>query len=602
MTNIGRYEVAGVIGSGGFGTVYLCTDPTHGELVAAKVLDRGSVDDPDFLARVHHEAAAMRQVDDEHSVRVREVIVERDLAAIVTDFVDGASLRAVLDRYERLSGPQAVDVLRGALHGLAAVHRAGLLHGDVKPENVLIGKNGVSRLIDFGLAAAPPAVGVVDGGITGSPAYLSPEQIRGETADVRSDIYACAVMLFELLCGRRPYGGADAAAVLAAHLSAPVPDPRAADASIGEEFARLCMAGLAKDPAARPQSADEFLRLLEDAARDRYGTAWRTGLGLGALVGGLAAAAGSAKAMGPAPGAAGSAVRAAAPATRRLGSRAFWWGGAAVVTAAAVVGAVLATRPGAHNAAAVPSPRVSTTRAGSAGPLVGRLFVTVAARPGQGGAPAYDLLDTSGALRTTVTQCAQECGILALSPDGRQILAQVEGALVAEHADGTHPTVLWGPGTGGEGVGAASWSPDGTRVAFSICTSSAIGPTHCDIDVTGADATAPPQVVAQGDNVHSLAWSADESQLAFVQNQGGIWLVTSSGGPARNVLADPAVAGVLLPGSLSWAPSQSLLFDELGAAPAGVWRVASDGSEPRSVLAGATSPTWSPDGGHFAAV
>jgi Protein kinase domain len=347
MSGIGPYEVVGVIGSGGFGTVYLCTDPRNGDRVAAKVLDRGAAQDPVFLDRVHAEATAMRQVADEHCVRVRDVVIEPGVAAIVTDLVEGASLRAVLDRYGRLTGPQAVDVLRGALRGLVAVHRAGLLHGDIKPDNILVDRHGVSRLIDFGLAAAPPALGVRSAGLTGSPGYLSPEQIRREPADVRSDVYACAVMLFELLAGRRPYGGTDTQAVLDAHLHAPVPDPRAADPSISPAFAALCVRGLAKDPTARPASAADFLLQLEDAAAEQYGRAWRTGLGLGALVGGAAAtgteAARAASSIG---GPARSALRAG----RRISGRAVAATGA-VAAAAAATAVALSSGGGIANSA-----------------------------------------------------------------------------------------------------------------------------------------------------------------------------------------------------------------------------------------------------------
>ena len=350
MSSIGRYEVMGVIGSGGFGTVYLCSDPADGARVAAKVLDRGTADDPAFRHRLDAEAAAMRQVADEHCVRVRDVVVESGVAAIITDFVEGASLRAVLDRYGRLTGPQALDVLRGALRGLVAVHRVGLLHGDMKPDNVLVDRSGTSRLIDFGLAAAPAAVGVGATGLTGSPAYLSPEQIRGEPADVRSDVYACAVMLFELLCGRRPYGGADTKAVLDAHLRAPVPDPRAVDPTISPAFASLCTRGLAKERDARPASAADFLLQLEDAADQQYGHAWRTGLGLGGLVGGLTATGAQ---VGGVASSTGGPTRLALRAGRRISTRALTATGAAVV-AGTVATTVALTSGGTTSNAARP--------------------------------------------------------------------------------------------------------------------------------------------------------------------------------------------------------------------------------------------------------
>ena len=225
----------------------------------------------------------MRQIADPHCVRVADVI-EGPPPTIVTEYIHGAPLRAVLDRAGRLTGPQALDVMRGALLGLIAVHRAGLLHGDFKPDNILVDRAGVSRLIDFGLtrAAASEAAGSA---ITGSPAYMSPEQVRGDPIDQRSDLYACAAVLFELITGQRPFTGDTAAAVMRRHIDDPVPDAHGINADVSAQLAAVCRTGLAKDPADRYQSAADFLSALEQAARQAYGAAWATGTGVGAVVG-----------------------------------------------------------------------------------------------------------------------------------------------------------------------------------------------------------------------------------------------------------------------------------------------------------------------------
>ena len=277
--------MSAVLGSGSFGTVYLGRDPATGSAVAVKVFDRVRRDDAVFMAALRAEADAMRRIDDPHCVQVRDVIDEPTVAAIVTELIDGASLRAVLGRAGRLTGPQALDVMRGALRGLIAVHEAGLVHGDIKPDNILVDRRGVSRLIDFGLARDARSARWAGGSVTGSPSYMSPEQITGGAVDGRSDLYACAAVLFELLTGRRPYTGDDAAQVLRKHLHDPVPDPREVDPELGDALARVCLTGLAKDPTGRFRSAADFLAALQDAAADRYGAAWRTGLGLGALAG-----------------------------------------------------------------------------------------------------------------------------------------------------------------------------------------------------------------------------------------------------------------------------------------------------------------------------
>ncbi|SDO88569.1 Protein kinase domain-containing protein [Nakamurella panacisegetis] len=287
--HVGRYRVSAVLGSGSFGTVYLGSDPTIGSPVAVKVLDRDRTDDQASMAALRSEADAMRRIQDRHCVRVIDVVDEPDVTAIVTELIDGASLRAVLTRAAgRLTGPQALDVMRGALLGLTAVHTAGLIHGDVKPDNILVDRRGVSRLIDFGLARPQGAVSA-DGSVAGSPAYMSPEQITGHQVTGRSDIYACAAVLFELLTGRRPYVSDRVVDVARMHLNAPVPDPREFEPTLAADLAQLCMKGLSKDPADRYATAADFLAALEQAAQQRYGAAWRTGLGLGALAGAAAA-------------------------------------------------------------------------------------------------------------------------------------------------------------------------------------------------------------------------------------------------------------------------------------------------------------------------
>ncbi len=342
---VGRYSVTGPIGSGGFGTVYLGTDPDTGEQVAIKVLDHPEDGWRRDLMRA--EAAALLQVDSPHCVRIRDVIDEPDLAAIVTDFVDGASLRRILHEAGRLDGRQALGVLTGALDGLAAVHAAGLVHGDLKPDNIVVDRDGVSRLIDFGLAAPPHRLGGPDTWI-GTPAYLAPEQFLGHHTDIRSDLYAAGVVLFELLCGRTPYVGSDPLMTAALHVQAPVPDPRAVQPHVGDALAGLCLMNLAKDPDLRHQNARAFHASLEYAARERFGSTWATGAGLGATVGTVLSGVpaglgllGSAGVTGPvvAAGAAGSLGAAATAAATAGGTGAVAAGAVGTAEASGVAGA-----------------------------------------------------------------------------------------------------------------------------------------------------------------------------------------------------------------------------------------------------------------------
>jgi hypothetical protein len=291
---IGRYRVEGVLGAGSSGTVYRGVDPAGGGPVAIKVLALAWMADGEFRARFRDEALIMRSLDHPNCVSVHEVFDDEGLAAIVTDYVDGTSLRAVLSRAGRLDGPQAAAVMAGALRGLAHVHSRGMVHRDVKPENILVDRHGTSRLVDYGLARDVGSLGAGSEASVGSPAYMSPEQVRGDALDARSDVYACGAVLFELLTGHPPYTATSIQEMADAHLSAAVPNLSTVRPELPESLAALTMSSLAKRPSDRPASAEAFYQALEEAAEHAYGPGWAAG----AAVGGLVAAAGVATTLG----------------------------------------------------------------------------------------------------------------------------------------------------------------------------------------------------------------------------------------------------------------------------------------------------------------
>lgn len=357
---IGRYPVTAVIGAGGFGTVYLGSDPTTGEPVAIKVLDWPDHDNRRELFR--QEVAALLAVDHPNVVRVRDVIDVPGLAAIVTEYVEGASLRQVLAQHGPLDGPQALAVLTGALRGLAAVHAVGLVHADLKPENILLDRTGTSRLIDFGLTGPPRWLGGPDTWI-GTPTYLAPEVVIGQHIDLRSDLYATAVILFELLTGRPPYVGSDPVMTTLLHVQAPIPDVRQVRADVHDQLAALCAQDLAKDPAARHQNTPAFLTSLDVAATAAYGPGWAestavvTTAALSGLVGATLAVLGSAGTglLGAAPiagtlalgtaGAAGAAgLAGGAGAGIGAGAGGAGAGGGAVTSSGGALGAVAGSK------------------------------------------------------------------------------------------------------------------------------------------------------------------------------------------------------------------------------------------------------------------
>jgi serine/threonine-protein kinase len=248
------YLLTEPIGRGAMGRVWRGVRRVDGSAVAVKVLRPELADDPDAVARFLTERSALRAVVDPHVVRVHDLVVEGSILAIVMDLVSGGDLRSALRAEGRLAPGPAIEAIGGVAAGLVAVHRAGIVHRDVKPENVLVTAGDPPvRLTDFGIAR------VVDGAsltrptqLVGTPDYVAPELAAGRPPSPASDVYALGVMAYELLAGRRPFVGPSPAAVLRAHLDeAPVPPP-----GLDPGVWAMVAACLDKDPARRP-AADE---------------------------------------------------------------------------------------------------------------------------------------------------------------------------------------------------------------------------------------------------------------------------------------------------------------------------------------------------------
>jgi hypothetical protein len=261
------YTQLRVLGSGGFGEVVLARHDISGIQVAVKYLRRGLLDDPAFAEMFRAEARVLASLRDPHVVRLYEYVETPDGAAIVMELIDGVSLRQILARQGRTSAEAALVVLQGSLLGLAAAHQRGVVHRDYKPENVLVGGDGVSKLTDFGIAARTgdrpmPA---------GTLAYAPPEQLAGGPATPATDVYAAAATFYECLIGRPPFTGDTAEALLWQHTSQPVPlEP------VPVPLRPMVAAGMAKNPSARPPDAASFVAGLNAAAAGAYGPDWES--------------------------------------------------------------------------------------------------------------------------------------------------------------------------------------------------------------------------------------------------------------------------------------------------------------------------------------
>ncbi|TMR87915.1 serine/threonine-protein kinase, partial [Nonomuraea basaltis] len=263
------------LGHGGTGRVMLAVRDSDGLAVAIKHLSEALRRDEEFVERFRAEALIIREIDSPHTARVLDYVESSDDAVIVMELVDGVTLRRLLEHEGRTGAEAALAVLKGALLGLAEAHRRGVVHRDFKPENVLITQDGDSRLVDFGVAARSGE----QGPLAGTPSYMAPEQWDDAPASPATDVYAATLVFFECLTGHRPFHGEAVAALAYQHQHAPPPLE-----DVEEPLRPLVWHGLAKDPAARPESAEAFLAELEDVALAAYGEDWevrgRTGLGI----------------------------------------------------------------------------------------------------------------------------------------------------------------------------------------------------------------------------------------------------------------------------------------------------------------------------------
>ncbi len=252
----GRYRLIELLGQGGMATIYRSADTGLGRDVALKLLRTEYLRDPDFSSRFRQEAQAAASLSHPNVVTVYDYGEDPSGPFIVMELVDGEDLATILRRSGALPARQAARIAAGVGRALAAAHASGIVHRDIKPGNVLIGRDGRVKVVDFGIARAVAEAQVTLPGTTlGSVHYFSPEQARGDPTTAASDIYSLGIVLYEMLTGVRPWEGDSAASVALARLSGPIPDPAAARPSVPQALAAITRRALARDPADRFGSA-----------------------------------------------------------------------------------------------------------------------------------------------------------------------------------------------------------------------------------------------------------------------------------------------------------------------------------------------------------
>ena len=264
VTLDGRYHIVERIAAGGMGEVFRAHDAVLAREVAIKVLHRSLAGDQAFVDRFRREARAAAGLSHPNVVAVYDWGAVDGVYYMVMEYVRGRATRELLNVSGRLEPAQAAEIIRQTLRALGHAHRQGLVHRDIKPENILVTTEGVVKVTDFGLARAYADGRQTQAGtVTGTVQYLAPEQIRGEPADPRSDLYSLGVVTYELLTGKLPFTGETAMSIAYKHLSDRVPTPSAIVSSIPAELDGFVASATERDRELRPESADEMRRDLE---------------------------------------------------------------------------------------------------------------------------------------------------------------------------------------------------------------------------------------------------------------------------------------------------------------------------------------------------
>ena len=255
-----RYEILEKLGKGGMGSVYRVIDKQIDEEMALKILNPNIASDKSTINRFKNELKLARKITHKNVCRMHDINEDDGTFYITMEYVPGEDLKSFVKRSERLTEGKALSIAKQICEGLAEAHRIGVVHRDLKPQNIMIDKKGNAKIMDFGIARSLEARGVTEAGmIIGTPDYMSPEQVEGIEADQRSDIYSLGIILYEMVTGLTPYEGETALSIALKHKTELPPDPKDINPQISKELSRIILRCMEKDRESRYQGAEELL-------------------------------------------------------------------------------------------------------------------------------------------------------------------------------------------------------------------------------------------------------------------------------------------------------------------------------------------------------
>jgi serine/threonine-protein kinase len=264
-----RYEILGTLGKGGMGVVYRARDRQLDEVVALKLLRPDALaTDATLLDRFKQEIKLARRITHRNVLRTHDFGEAGGVPYISMEYLEGVTLKDLIRNRGALPVGVGLSIAKQMCHGLGAAHDQGVVHRDIKPQNMLIlPETGELKIMDFGISrrteVQPGTSGLTTAGtVMGTPDYMPPEQAQGKPADFRSDIYSLAVVFFETFTGKLPFRGENPMAVVVAHIQQPAPKPRSVNPKLSPELEALILKGLAKDPGKRWHTTDELLEAL----------------------------------------------------------------------------------------------------------------------------------------------------------------------------------------------------------------------------------------------------------------------------------------------------------------------------------------------------
>jgi eukaryotic-like serine/threonine-protein kinase len=589
---LNHYRILEKIGAGGMGEVYAAEDLRLHRKVALKVLPGALADDPARRARFEREAAAVAALNHPNIVTVHSVEGAEGIQFITMELVEGKPLSELLPR-DGLPLPKFFDLAVPLADAVAAAHRAGVVHRDLKPDNIVVNADGRVKVLDFGLAKfdeTPRAPGdgsalptrhlTQEGQILGTVAYMSPEQVEGKALDSRTDIFSLGVVLYEMATGRRPFQGDSGASIISsilrdAPVSAAEVNPR-----LPRHLARILRQCLAKNPDERFQSAQDVRNQLRDL---------RGEIDSGALQAGAVSGPGTAAGAGAGDAAASRPHRTVLVAAGVIGL--------AIVAAAAI----LALRRGPASSPSQPGAAFAGTQS-KLTDLPGEEVTPSLSSDGKNVAFAsrtagnWDIYvqRVGGSNPVNLTRDSKDDEIQpAFSPDGDRIAfrsSRDNGGLYVMGATGESVVRLTNFGY------RPAWSPDGTRIAFQTDSFNvpSARPTLSELWVVEV-ATGQIHKITDGDAVQP-AWSPSGKRIAYwaIPQGGGqrdIWTMPAGGGTPVAVTHDPP-----LDWNPVWAPDgRHLYFSSERGGSMNLWRVAIDETtgitqgEPEPVTFGSAS-------------